>query len=382
MGWNIVPDGLREMLLWISSRYNNPLIYITENGSAEAESEDLESALNDERRRSYFSSHLNACANAIKEHQIKLAGYFAWSFMDNFEWQFGYQRRFGMCHVNFTTLERTPRTSALWYRDTILSNGRNIQNDNEPAVNNGYKQYLIHRQVRETKGTQERTSRERPPQIPAIVLIGYGSNCDAVRQAIYDGVNIVIWSFLDVVSVSSPLTETAVETQSRQSRYATERESEKYAISTTLNLTAIRNLLDELYLAGYSDILHFASVGGWNGGHLDTDISAFEWYRVFNESVGDIFDGIDWDLEGNDLIDSPDNFFTLKCLDFMGTVSRLTKEGMLQMIDLLIYFYETSADLAFETVIVFYEQTVDLLALHLLNLIWILIPLALVDMLI
>jgi beta-glucosidase/6-phospho-beta-glucosidase/beta-galactosidase len=127
MGWNVVPDGLREMLMWIMNRYNttsNPLIYVTENGSAEHEP-DLETATHDKKRRAFYEGHLKACAEAIRAG-VNLAGFFAWSFMDNFEWQFGYQRRFGLVYVDFDTLERTPKRSALWYRNTILQNGAYI----------------------------------------------------------------------------------------------------------------------------------------------------------------------------------------------------------------------------------------------------------------
>lgn len=124
-GWAVVPDGCREMLKWIAHRYNNPIIYMTENGSAEPEAS-LEVARHDEGRRSYFEGYIRACAQAIREG-VKLRGYFAWSLMDNFEWQFGYQRRFGLCYVDFNTQVRTPKLSAEWYRSTILTNGDNIQ---------------------------------------------------------------------------------------------------------------------------------------------------------------------------------------------------------------------------------------------------------------
>jgi beta-glucosidase/6-phospho-beta-glucosidase/beta-galactosidase len=125
MGWNIVPKGLGDMLLWISERYDNPLIFITENGSAEKEV-DLNEARTDAKRLLYFKTHLKVAGDAIKNNGVHLAGYFAWSFMDNFEWQFGFQRRFGMCWVDYKTLERTPKSSAIWYSETIARNGANI----------------------------------------------------------------------------------------------------------------------------------------------------------------------------------------------------------------------------------------------------------------
>jgi hypothetical protein len=329
MGWNIVPDGLREMLRWISERYNNPLIFITENGSAEPEVEDSLSVLRDTARQSFLESHIGACADAINQHQVNLAGYFAWSFMDNFEWQYGYQRRFGICHVNYTTLLRTPRDSALWYRDHIERTEQEYSNDydNEFVRRKPRRTHKANRELKTATNMEVHSMRRRPDQLPAKVLIGYGSDCDAVRQAVHDGVNIVIWSFVDVAQVdfatyrstSNHFRNRALEVQDLQS---------VYTIATSLNLTAVRSLIYDLYMSGYGDVLHFASVGGWNGAHIDTNITPSQWYGVFTEVVGDIFDGIDWDLEGNDVLSSPYNFFTLECLTHMGMISQLAKQGM------------------------------------------------------
>jgi len=125
MGWSIVPDGCRDLLKWIDERYAHPPIYMTENGSA-FEENTLEEALHDNDRQMYFESYIRACREAV-DGGVDLRGYFAWSLMDNFEWQFGYKRRFGLCYVDFDTLERTPKLSANWYRDTIKANGRNIE---------------------------------------------------------------------------------------------------------------------------------------------------------------------------------------------------------------------------------------------------------------
>jgi beta-galactosidase len=126
MGWPVVPDGLRNMLLWISERYQQPVIYVTENGSAEHEPT-LSKALQDKGRQDYLTGHLRAIGQAL-ERGVQLQGYFAWSLMDNFEWQLGYQRRFGLCWVDFQdgTLTRTPKGSAKLYNRTILARGRNI----------------------------------------------------------------------------------------------------------------------------------------------------------------------------------------------------------------------------------------------------------------
>ena len=327
MGWNVVPDGLREMMRWISERYNNPLIYITENGSAEPEVEDSESVVRDEMRRSFLEMHIGACADAINQHRVNLAGYFAWSLLDNFEWQYGYQRRFGLCHVNYTTQQRTPRDSALWYRDHIKRSEQKdmIDHDNELEVGNLRKSQEGNRVLK--MDTEERPSiRRRPNQLPAKVLIGYGSDCDAVRQAVHDGVNIVIWSFIDVARVDLATYSTA-SNQFRNRVLEIEDLQSVYTVSTSFNLTTVRSLIFDLDSSGYGDVLHFASVGGWNGAHIDTNIPPSQWYKVFAEIVGDIFDGIDWDLEGNDMMESPYNFFTLECLTNIGIISQLAKQG-------------------------------------------------------
>jgi beta-galactosidase len=124
MGWNIVPEGCRDLLKWIDQRYDHPVIYITENGCA-CDEPDKESALNDVMRKEFYESYLRESRNAI-EQGVDLRGYFAWSLMDNFEWSFGYNRRFGMCHVDYESLERTPKNSALWFSSAISTNGANL----------------------------------------------------------------------------------------------------------------------------------------------------------------------------------------------------------------------------------------------------------------
>ena len=124
MGWSIVPEGCRDLLKWIDARYGHPPIYITENGCA-VEEPDHESGIYDLVRRDFFKGYLSECRNAIG-CGVDLRGYFAWSFMDNFEWSWGYDRRFGIVRVDYETLERSPKLSAMWYRDAIQSNGASI----------------------------------------------------------------------------------------------------------------------------------------------------------------------------------------------------------------------------------------------------------------
>lgn len=121
MGWNIVPWGCQKLLEWIAERYGNPPIYITENGCAMPHEDDRETALNDTRRIDFLSGYISACHQAI-ENGVNLKGYMCWSFMDNFEWSFGYSRRFGLNWVDYETGERQPKASAKWYGELARKN--------------------------------------------------------------------------------------------------------------------------------------------------------------------------------------------------------------------------------------------------------------------
>ncbi len=121
MEWNIVPWGFRKLLRWIDARYNSPSIYVTENGCAMPDV--LENGqVNDCKRIAFLDGYLRAAHEAL-EAKVKLKGYFAWSFMDNFEWGEGYSKRFGLHHVDYATGRRTPKASAKWYAEVIKRNG-------------------------------------------------------------------------------------------------------------------------------------------------------------------------------------------------------------------------------------------------------------------
>ena len=122
MGWPITPDGLRALMVELSADYADlPPLYITENGCA-YDDPVIDGACHDPRRIAYLDAHLRAVGAAIDEG-VDVRGYFQWSLMDNFEWSHGYHMRFGIVHVDYHTLERTPRDSAWWYRDVITRNG-------------------------------------------------------------------------------------------------------------------------------------------------------------------------------------------------------------------------------------------------------------------
>jgi beta-glucosidase len=121
MGWGVVPRGCRNLLHWIDRRYDHPPIYITENGCA-FDDEIENGQLNDQRRIDFLTGYIDACQQAVTEG-VDLRGYFVWSLLDNFEWAQGYTKRFGLHHVDFTTLRRTPKASARWYAEVIRNNG-------------------------------------------------------------------------------------------------------------------------------------------------------------------------------------------------------------------------------------------------------------------
>ena len=119
-GWPVVPDGLREILVHLAARYGDalPPIHLTENGASYADGPDDTGAVHDDRRIAYLDGHLRAVADAIGEG-VDVAGYFCWSLLDNFEWAEGYRQRFGLIHVDYDTLIRTPKDSFHWYRRLI-----------------------------------------------------------------------------------------------------------------------------------------------------------------------------------------------------------------------------------------------------------------------
>jgi beta-glucosidase len=113
MGWEVSPRDFTALLLRLHRDYCLPPLYIAENGAA-YEDRLVDGEVDDEPRRAYLESHLHAVADAI-EQGVDLRGYFVWSLLDNFEWSHGFAKRFGIVHVDYATLERRPKRSALWY---------------------------------------------------------------------------------------------------------------------------------------------------------------------------------------------------------------------------------------------------------------------------
>ena len=127
MGWPLTPFGLKNLLVRWHKEYGSALpdLFITENGVAYDEGISEDGKCHDQRRIDYLSTHLAAVAGAIAEGS-PVKGYYQWSLMDNFEWALGYEKRFGIVHVDFDTQKRTIKDSGYFYADTIKSNGSKI----------------------------------------------------------------------------------------------------------------------------------------------------------------------------------------------------------------------------------------------------------------
>jgi beta-glucosidase len=118
MGWEIEPDGLHRILTRVREEYAPIPILITENGAAFDDGPVQAGALDDPERLAYLAGHLGALGRAL-EDGVDVRRYYVWSLLDNFEWEDGYAKRFGIVHVDFDTQVRTPKASALFYRDYI-----------------------------------------------------------------------------------------------------------------------------------------------------------------------------------------------------------------------------------------------------------------------
>jgi len=119
MGWEIYPQGLTELLVKLNGEYTLPPIYITENGMAAPDSVE-QGQVTDTIRIRYVQQHLAALQAAINQG-VDVRGYFLWSLMDNFEWNSGYAKRFGIVYVDYATQQRIRKASALWYRDFVAA---------------------------------------------------------------------------------------------------------------------------------------------------------------------------------------------------------------------------------------------------------------------
>lgn len=122
-GWEVFPQGLTDTLLWFKRTYGDLPVYITENGAAFPDPQQVSGgAVHDPLRVDYLRSHLRAVHDAIQQG-VDVRGYLLWSLMDNLEWSLGYSKRFGIVHVDYDTLQRTPKDSARFYSEVVATNG-------------------------------------------------------------------------------------------------------------------------------------------------------------------------------------------------------------------------------------------------------------------
>ncbi|MEU4107710.1 GH1 family beta-glucosidase [Streptomyces sp. NPDC027717] len=118
MDWEIDASGIETLLLRLTEEYGARKLYVTENGSSFPDLVGPDGTVNDPERRDYLETHLAACASAARKG-APLAGYFAWSLLDNFEWAYGYAKRFGLFHVDYATQARTMKASGRRYAEII-----------------------------------------------------------------------------------------------------------------------------------------------------------------------------------------------------------------------------------------------------------------------
>ena len=124
--WEVYAPGLTDILLWFRERYGAMPVYITENGAAFYDPPSaVDGAVDDPLRVAYLHDHIAALREALRRG-VDVRGYFVWSLLDNLEWSLGFSKRFGIVHVDFQTLRRTPKKSARFYSDVIASNGAAI----------------------------------------------------------------------------------------------------------------------------------------------------------------------------------------------------------------------------------------------------------------
>lgn len=124
MNWPVTPKALYWGPKFLYERYCKPIV-ITENGMANCDWVSLDGKVHDPQRIDFLHRYLLEYRNAA-EDGVPINGYFCWSLMDNFEWAYGYNKRFGLVHVDYKTLKRTIKDSAYWYSDVIKTNGNSL----------------------------------------------------------------------------------------------------------------------------------------------------------------------------------------------------------------------------------------------------------------
>jgi beta-glucosidase len=124
--WEVFPEALTQILMWVTEHYGKLPIYITENGAAFYDPPSpINGRIEDPLRIEYYRQHLRAAHDAMKQG-VDLRGYYAWSLLDNYEWSLGFSKRFGLIHVDYETQRRTIKASGRYYSEVIRSSGAKL----------------------------------------------------------------------------------------------------------------------------------------------------------------------------------------------------------------------------------------------------------------
>ncbi|MDR1386532.1 MAG: beta-glucosidase [Propionibacteriaceae bacterium] len=131
-GWSVVPDSLEAVLIRVARDYSAAPILVTESGASFDDYVDPDAAVVDQERVDYLRGYLDAAGRALRAG-VDLRGYYAWSFLDNYEWALGYSKRFGLVHVDYASQRRIPKLSAHWYRREITQHRQMTASPAHPA---------------------------------------------------------------------------------------------------------------------------------------------------------------------------------------------------------------------------------------------------------
>jgi beta-glucosidase len=122
MDWEVYPPGIYNVLMWLHENYTPSALYVTENGAAFKDTVTSDGKIFDPQRQLFLEGYLAQVQRATQDG-AQVRGYFVWSLLDNFEWAFGYSKRFGITYIDFQTLKRTLKQSGEWYAQAAQQNG-------------------------------------------------------------------------------------------------------------------------------------------------------------------------------------------------------------------------------------------------------------------
>ncbi|OEU18176.1 beta-glucosidase [Fragilariopsis cylindrus CCMP1102] len=169
-----------------------------------------------------------------------------------------------------------------------------------------------------------------PPKrrdLPEKIIVGYATQCtEKVEQAVRDGVNVVIWSFVEIIVDGNKDKDNDTVTEKEHSTVNKKAANAYAKCISHFNRDCAKQMINKLDSEGYDDTVHLVSFGGWNGPHLPDELDVYDMYKSFqdfNTYCDNIFHGIDWDLEGHDRLDHSTNLFSIDCLNNMGIFSQL-----------------------------------------------------------